>query len=246
MHRSRRHARTLLAALSVTLAACNAHVQLPEAPGRGDPFPQRMAAYQQLRPSMLTTTTQLTMTRYGMVTGSYTTLNQLILANGAAVYHPEDLLPLVDAQSATAVAARESADERGVSNILVGSMIGASLLGTGLTLASFSGSSDTGRINEGMFYAGLGLVTAATVLYFVNLFGPSRAAASDRVSAFAAYEPSLRARLGLCEAPNGVVVDCAAPQPPPQWPVAAPAPGAPQPPIGSALAPPAQGPVEIR
>lgn len=191
----RRALRSVTLALSASLAlqACAAHVQLPPTPDRTAPLPTRVGAYNALRPTATQTTQTITMNRYGMVTGASTSLDFIMLANGTQVAYPDDLVPLVDANSVTAVAANQSASARGVGRGLVGGGIGGMLLGTVLLIPAFT--SDDGNA---LLYGSIGLFTAGLVVYLIGQIGFLSSSASERVRAFMTYDNSLRERLGLC------------------------------------------------
>lgn len=220
----------IAALLAVGFAAqgCGVHVQLPTAPDRAAPIAHRYGFYQAHRPAALQTTTRYMVNQFGMVTGTSTSLDAMVLANGTSVQYPEDLHPLVDPESPTAQSAERARRSRGLATGLIAGGVTGMILGAALMIPAFSSSygsdyssSDRG-VNSGMLWTSVGLMLAGTVTYFVGLFGPNATASQERANAFAGLDASLRARVGLCGY-GEQIIDCASqspvvpmPQPAPQ------------------------------
>src|ERR1700690_2473763 len=88
----------------VAATSCMVNVPLG-APPPTDPPEMRLAAYNQLAPEGSQTTTTMS------VTNNFVSVNEsssLLLKDGARIYDPTDLLPLVEPDSVTAQAARAS------------------------------------------------------------------------------------------------------------------------------------------
>src|SRR5688500_14150932 len=95
--------RVCLALLSIALGACGEpHVQL-QAPRAGAPLAERQRAYERLRPAGTSQRVIVTTTDTSVSTS---TRASVILANGQTIHHAEDMLPVVEADSPTAEAAR--------------------------------------------------------------------------------------------------------------------------------------------
>jgi hypothetical protein len=182
---------------AMALSGCMAHVALPEAPTSA-PYPVRVQAYNAHRPLSMQYTTTVSYGRYG-VTGVNTAATGLVLANGANVFHPEDLIPMAGQNSPSAAAARESQSANSTADILFWSGIGASLLGTGLALGSLftNGGSSYSGINWPLFGVGMGVGLGGSITILVGS-GFRGAAARHRETSYQLYDQSLRQNLGLC------------------------------------------------
>ena len=216
---------TSVAAATATLigqlAACApAHVALaPTLPTAS--YGERAAAYERLRPlgESRTVSVYATQNSVTVIDSSF-----LQLPDGSRVYYPEDLGPVVRADSATARAIREYEDAKGsasgwrIATIagLVGGLV-LTVVGAGTAFDSENGS-DAGAI---ALFSGLGLVTLSPFGLIPSIIYEQRAT-DARQSAFMTYDPSLRTALNLC-ADGTRLVDCGAPLPPaPPVPSAAP------------------------
>ncbi|MDB4930250.1 MAG: hypothetical protein JWM10_2734 [Myxococcaceae bacterium] len=192
-------------AFAVALEACGAHVQLAPTPDRTAPLPTRVGAYNALRPTATQTTQHIAVNRYGQVLSASTSLDFIMFANGTQVAYPEDLVPLVDANSVTAVAANQSAEARTTGRWLqagggLGMLLGSLLLIPAIPAATGTTDRFTG-VSDGdstLLYTSIGLLTVGMVVYFVGQLGFLSTAGSERVRAFSTYDNSLRERLGLC------------------------------------------------
>ena len=184
------------------LGACAAqpHVRLA-APAAGAPPAERVAAYEKLR-GLGQSETVIADAR-GDVVGQ--SADFLALGSGEVVYHAEDLVPVVPAESDTAHAARraEHLDGAAWPWQLAGLVVGVA----GLGLGSYALATDDGAAVP---ILGLGLVFAGTGLAAIPTIYDDQRAEAERISAFTHYDSDLRRRLDLCA--NGLeVVACAAP-----------------------------------
>lgn len=146
----------------------------------------------------------------------------LILGDGTRVYHPEDLIPAVDAASPTARAAARSAAaaeaaRRRQSKVDVAWYVATAgmLIGTSLLIAGVASDDGTTLATTGtglIIGSGLGGVTAGWLLAG-DLRERHVEAKEERVSAFATYNSDLVKRLELCEQGDDVV-PCPAPAAP--------------------------------
>lgn len=218
-----------LAALALLHPACGEpHVQL-EAPGANAPLAERQKSYERLRPAGTSQRVIVTTTDTSV---SSSTRTSVILANGQTIHHAEDMLPVVDADSATAEAARRHAYHRKRESI--GYTLGT--IGLFVALGSVvipivehideerSGTPDVWW--PGIIGGGVVFLVGSGVAYYNG--SRSRDA---KIAAFATYDESLRARLDICV--DGTrLVDCGAMPPPP------PGGEAPPPPPGEAPPPP--------
>ncbi len=195
--------------LSASLVAgCMGHLTLPEAPTSA-PYPVRVQAYNSFRPLQVQYTTTVSYGRYGGISGVSTAATGLVLANGANVFHPEDLLPMVGVNSPTAAAARESQSANNTADILFWSGIGASALGTGLALWGMFGglSGSSSQFNWPLVGAGSAVVLGGSITVLVGS-GFRGAAARHRETSYQLYDQSLRHNLGLCGG-STQIGDCA-------------------------------------
>jgi hypothetical protein len=191
-------------AVALLASSCQAHVLIPTAPTGQDAYVRRVRYYNQFR----SVTTQA-------ATGGYGTQ---VLANGAVIAHPRDLLPALDPQSNGALALQSEADAYAAGSVVTGvSLVVAALAGIGLGGYAAYNSASGSRGSTGLYIA-LGVTT---------LFGLTTASVTPRFTqafstvlhqhSIAMYEPSLRERLQLCDSPNelGPLRDCNVPPPAP-------------------------------
>jgi hypothetical protein len=212
----------LPAVLSLVLGACGEpHVVLQAA--RPDaPLAERQKSYEHLRPAGRT---QPLVVDSAADAVEHTSL---ILANGQTLHHAEDMLPVVDGDSATAEAASRHAVHRKRASI--GYTLGTIglLVALGSIVIPVWDHLDDDRVTgspdiwwTGVIGGGAVFVVGTSVAYYNG--SRSRDA---KVAAFATYDTSLRAHLKLCVAGTRLV-DCGevpaegeGPPPPPPGPLA--------------------------
>jgi hypothetical protein len=172
-----------LSAFLIATAGCSPHVVL-SAPPRNAPLADRQAAYRLLRPVSAAEIS------YSSSTSVDT---ELTLANGTTVYHAEDILPIVPADSASAAYVRRSLskDSTGSVCVLVSTL---SAVAFGLLLfgsSSYSEHSDLPKI--GLAASGLSAAGFGVAGYFFR-----QAAAGDAMRAYEHYDEGLQKQLSLC------------------------------------------------
>jgi hypothetical protein len=194
--------------LLLAVAAGCFHVTLDPVPPAAS-FEQRATAYRRLRPAAHNVELVVTGNRYGVSVREESTL---ALADGTTVRHADDLLPVIESASPAARAAERSGSARQMKwTMFVGSVVAATA-GTWLMLESIDRDFEQEGSGGGMMYSGIGLFTAGTIMALVGQFYYQRVEHSERRSAFATYEESLRGSLRLCV--NGMqLVDCHASTP---------------------------------
>jgi hypothetical protein len=171
------------ALLTVAVAGCSPHVVL-SAPPRNAPLADRQAAYRLLRPVSAAEIS------YSSSTSVDT---ELTLANGTTVYHAEDILPVVPADSASAAYVRKSLNKDSTANIctLVSTLsavaFGVLLFGS----SSYAERSDLPKI--GLAASGLSAAGFGIAGYFFR-----QAAAGDAMRAYEHYDEGLQKQLSLC------------------------------------------------
>lgn len=186
-----------LALATLALGACVEHVQLAPAPV-GAPAAARLAAYQQLAPKGF---------------GSYQNrhgndLGFLVLGDGSRVYYPEDLAPVVPADSP---AARAGAHHRGAWGRMIhwlkiaGVGYGAAIVVPAVALATMRNDDARTEVMIGGAVGGMALGTVGFVGAALDAFEAN----GDRATAFLTYDDALRAEFHLCVA-GLEVYDCAA------------------------------------
>jgi hypothetical protein len=225
-------------ALGATLAACGpAHVQLsPPSPGAG--LAERAAAYERMRALGTSTQTDVIVTNNMVMVAQNDFLQ---LADGHRVYHPSDLEPVVDADSATSRAIREHHDAKARANawrkgtfIAMAAGVAAMVIGA----AIWAGDEDS-VAGQALFFGG-GVVTSLSPFGLLGAIGPDIEARDARRTAFMTYDRDLRSAMGLC-ADGGSITDCTSAIPP----LVAPTPAAPVAPAPAApVAPAAPAPSE--
>jgi len=187
-------------ALAVTpvcaLLGCWGHQTVPSAPPRGAPYAARAAAYAAWRPQTLHTTTYL---QSGTVTQR--TTDRLTLANGTAIVHPEDLIPMTGDPSPFADRARSAGSVNRRFQALLGTGVGLALAGGGVLLAWRLNDErpvfgDDGAVTLGVGLGAIGVGLLVGLVGGLTFAEPSRVA---RLEAFEAYDEALRANLGLCD-----------------------------------------------
>jgi hypothetical protein len=193
--------------LSLLVAACSKHVEL-QAPDRAAPEAERLEAYERL--SAAGQLDEVTLSGSGKEQGR--TTRYMVLGDGRRVHHASDLIPVVEAESATARAAERSRSARQKRFALTAVGFGGAIVGTALASHALSDVSDDGV--GPMFWAGFGIVSVVGVGGVLGGHYFRGVERDERVSAFATYDPSLRTRLDLCV--DGTrVVGCSAEGEPP-------------------------------
>lgn len=189
----------VLAALLLAqgLAGCQGHVQLT-APPIDAPESERLRAYELLRPtSRRVIRTNTLGPRHGAPTQTHYDTLYVRLANGQHVRYPEDLLPVVPADSEVAHLARASRWRRSVRvpMMVAGGVVGVGGVVAGIALAARTGQDTVERI-EG---AAIGLlVYCVGAALLGGGFNLNKTATDKADQAYAGYEPALRERLRLC------------------------------------------------
>jgi hypothetical protein len=192
-----RNACAVLAAVYL-LTGCASHVDLTAPPPLA-PVSARVAAYEDLKGLSYRSTTVTTYGSFGPTTTHSTDYMQL--ANGARVYYPEDILPVVAEGSPPAVAAEASKSKRETAGWLA--LASALSVVGGLTVAVVgvtSGGDSRGvplALGLGIgFVGGLGFGLAARFV--------SASAQDEAATAFETYDRGLLQRLRLCASGDGL------------------------------------------
>ncbi|MFT7582066.1 MAG: hypothetical protein ACI9MR_003747 [Myxococcota bacterium] len=166
--------------------ACIQHVTL-DAPPVTVSFEQRVQAYESLRPKERNTV---------MVNGSVTN-RSITLANGTKVHAPDDLLPVVEPNSDTALYAISSRDDRDIKEGFFGAAFG--FVGAG-TVAWLIDPPQEGNFTTAGVWTAIGLALGAGVSVIVAMVHDS-SADDAAAEAFDAYDHDLQQRLRI-EAPG--------------------------------------------
>ena len=192
-----------LLALSILLAACGEpHVVLqaarPEAP-----LAERQKSYEHLRPAA-TAQTVIVNQSDGSITAGH---SSVILANGQTVHHPEDMIPVVAADSPTAEAGRRHAHhDRWDSVGWTLSTVGV-LVALGSIAIPVVNELDKPNPSPDIWWTGvIGGAVAVVIGSGMSYYHGTRAR-DAKVAAFATYDASLRGYLRLCVAGTRLV-DC--------------------------------------
>ncbi len=196
--------RNILVAVALVSACGNRqHVELEPVVAHS---PQaRRQAYERLKPARkLESVTYYQSVTTGAIVGEEEERLLLVLGDGTRVDFPEDLLPLVGADSATAVSAVDSASHR-KSAYLYGGLAALSGVGALGLLASPLVFDRTPGARFRVIGGLVGIAAAISLTFFANARGDDeRAAASE---AYETYDADLRANLALpcddCDAPPG-------------------------------------------
>lgn len=199
------------------LAGCQAHVAL-QAPGASATLEERTKAYEQLRPLSSHETLTVT-TQYGVPIAATSEPTYLQLKNGARVYHPEDLLPVLPADSVAAKAAQESQSARQSRNTVIGVGVAIGVVGV-IAMVAIRASvapvpdlphnwtqsqfdqhmNDTeAALRQGIIGYGVGLggVAVGALVVLVGNLVYGRNAADAMRTAFETFDTGLRAKLDL-------------------------------------------------
>lgn len=185
----KRHSVVPLLSIMLVLSGCAGHVHLAAPPANAS-AQERLTAYDDLHPiEYKTVTSQKT---------GYTDVVSLDLNNGTRVKLPEDLLPLVPADSPAAQSMREARDHRHTNQLLGFGGYGALVGGIILALAG------AGTGSKVLGYGGLGIAIGGGIcLPFANRQADKANAATAR--AYEQYDDGLRRKLDLCEEGERVV-----------------------------------------
>ncbi|MGC4093363.1 MAG: hypothetical protein QM756_36815 [Polyangiaceae bacterium] len=188
--------------LALSAAGCHEHVGL-NAPAAQAPFDERVDAYKGLRPLSLHET-HITYLQGGVPVGASRQTDYLQIANGRRVYYPEDILPVVDSASPSALAAQESESARSTGNTLMAVAGGGYVLGLGVMLYPVLQTREPGEgINTTPLILGAGIAIASSIVYLVGRSFHS-SANDEAATAFETYDDGLRKRLRLCREGNQV------------------------------------------
>jgi hypothetical protein len=184
------------AVLTLLLASgCVTHVVLPLVPSKAAPLVERAAAYRELEPLPDPLPAAAAF-------GNVPPTTFVVLSNGLRVMDPVDLLPAVDASSATAQfahAATEKGERARAAQIVSFSMEGAGLmlaigaLGTAASRPPSAGPTD---LTFGLAFSGAGVALAALIPLAIALWSQFDAGIEQR-SAFITYPKDLKKRLAL-------------------------------------------------
>ncbi len=199
----------LLAATSV-IQGCPAHHALPSALPPTAPREARVRMYNTYRPLTVTNTLGSLPFAGGYGMGmpmTMTTFGGLTLASGTTVFWPEDLAPLVAADSPTAHAGRAYSQAYVTSDYLLWPGLAGFFGGIGLVVLGVFVNGTTARPSVAVMATGAGI--SLTGIGMTIAGGVVRgASAGARETAFRSYNTDLLRTLGLCAdgSPSG---DCA-------------------------------------
>ena len=186
----------------VAATSCMVNVPLG-APPPTDPPEMRLAAYNQLAPEASQTSTTMS------VSNNFVSVNEsssLRLKNGALIYDPTDLLPLVDPESETAQAARASHAHHRDSRIAFYG--GSAALVAGIIVYLIDGYQTVIEAPNGQVVRKAGITTPGYVALGGGTLGAligavagtlyTKRANTEALAAFATYDAALRAHLRIC------------------------------------------------
>jgi hypothetical protein len=194
---------------AVALNGCQSHVTL-SAPPPTAPQSVRLAAFEKLR-SLSYHTTEMTVYESGVVPiANVRKTDYMQLVNGTRVYFPEDVLPLVAADSPTAVAAQASVSKRNTA-VYLGLAAAASLVaGLAMVVSSMGPTNELGETNRTPLFLGLGICLGGGLGFGFASQAVSGSAADEAATAFETYNGNLAQHLRLQRQPE---VERPAPQP---------------------------------
>jgi len=206
-------ARIPLLALASILAACGEpHVVLQSA--RPDaPFPERQKSYDHLRPAATAQTVIVNQSDGSVTTGR----SSVILANGQTVHHPEDMIPVVAADSPTAEAGRRHAHHDRWDSVGWTLSTAGLLVALGSIAIPVIDELDKANPSPDIWWTGVIAGAAAVVVGSGISYYHGARARDAKVAAFATYDASLREHLHLCVSGTRLV-DCDQVAPPPAAP----------------------------
>lgn len=183
---------SLLLALAL-LSGCKAHHVRLEAPAPSAPLDARLEAYQRLRPMAMAETR---VTNYGVLFGRRQRfIDYLELADGTRVGMPEDILPVVAADSEAAHSVRESLERRERWRALRIATPIVAAIGVGLAIAGFR--VEDSALRKG-FLIGGGVTLGLALSLQIGQRYVRQAEENWENEAYLAYDRGLRARLNVC------------------------------------------------
>lgn len=175
------------------LAACSHHVDL-RAPDVSTAA-ERMASYARLRPEAIVRKGTFWRGDEARTTVAEDRLT-LVLGDGVRVTHPEDLLPVVARESASAVAAERAAEHRGRARWWsAASAVACTAGAAGVLSPAYTTEDRTAVMIGGAVAIAIGVVSG---IFAVEAF---EAEDDETDLAFERYDAALRERLALCGAP---------------------------------------------
>ncbi|MEM9192341.1 MAG: hypothetical protein AAGF12_24415, partial [Myxococcota bacterium] len=196
----------LLLVSLVPLVGCRGHVQL-SAPDRTAPLQARVQAYEELRPTLLQQTQNYHVGAFGAVSRGLRTTDYIITNGGERVYHPEDLLPVVDPDSPTAIAAEESDAKKATAAWLAPLFVGSIAAGAAVALTPYIVAEDVTEVGFIPLIVGIAIILVGGLGTGIPMLLIRQSAEDDAATAFATYGRSLREHLNLCTT-DGRIYDC--------------------------------------
>ena len=170
----------------VCLTGCFSHVRFKPIPPPSAPKEERVQAYKDLAPRGSV--------KFDNGLPTLSSLHRsvsLVLKDRVEVYYPEDLLPLVNANSDTAYYATRALEKRNVAKILWGTSLGAAVMGTPFFLAGLTQTemNPSRVVGIGIWSLGGAAFLIGSIIYSMTDI--------DREKAFLTFDFDLRDRLGL-------------------------------------------------
>ena len=211
--------RLLSVVVSTSLLGACVPVTPLSAPPASAPIEQRLAAYSQLAPAEQKKTTTLELDGNG--NAELRTRTSLVLHGGQEIFNPADFIPVVPTDSPTAAAIRTHEDAYNQRrNWTLGGVVGT-LAGIALIAADGINTDSAGNSTlSAVGWVGLTVAVVSAIAGTGGNFYYRSVSYDSKMAAFATYDASLRAGLGICI--NGLqLTDCsasAAPMPPPAAP----------------------------
>lgn len=199
-------------AIATVLNGCHSHVTLAVPPPTA-PQSVRLASYQKLR-SLSYHTTETTIYQSGVIPISDTkTTDYMQLANGMRVYYPEDIKPVVDAESPSARAADASVSKRSVAGYLGIAALASLVGGMALALSSAGSTNDVGEPNRTPMFIGIGIAAVGTLGFGFAAQAVATSSQEEAATSFETYNADLSQHLRLTRPPES---EHPAPAPAPQ------------------------------
>lgn len=178
-----------LALLVSAMVGCRGHTQLA-APAATADIEQRLAAYERLRGTELHRTHVYYGGRYSTTRADY-----FKLADGTYIDHPEDLLPVVPADSRTATAAKEAHSEEAAAQGWFWAWIGCTVASSVIIMSPLV--ADDLSMTGPSLWIGSGLTAIGMVGGIMGIV-KHRSANRQAATAYENYNEDLRRRLNLC------------------------------------------------